>query len=279
MGEVIGQAAEVAQVGDPVFAAGDQLDRDMDMRQPLRTLGCSKHVSEGLRVRSPAVLDTIATDGARQTGPQDPGDARRCPAVLAHPSAHRLGPGAVGGDLAFEPAEPGDALSGGGLVGIERRAEGDDAGDEAGVPVGEGKCDEAAEGVSAHDERAGDTELIEDSAERTHMVVWRVAHGWAGRGAETEEIRHDEASGVTEGVVGGAPVCVGAAQAVEQQHPGGAMADRAGMERAVVRGARARRPRDEAPGGPGPDRLCGCRGSGYRRAGQHLAAQPGMHDA
>ncbi len=66
------------------------------------------------------------------------------------------------------------------------------------------------------------------------MVVSVVAHVGSGRGAESEEIRHDQTAGSGDMVVRLTPVRVRPAEAVEQQNPTGVCAENPRVESAVL---------------------------------------------
>lgn len=85
--------------------------------------------------------------------------------MTAHPPTRDLRPRAVGGELAFEPAESGHILAGGLLVRIRRRAERNNTRDEIGATRGERQCHQTADGMCAADNGTDDAEFVEGGDE------------------------------------------------------------------------------------------------------------------
>ena len=46
--QLFGQLAEIGEVCDGIFGSGDELDRDVDVREPSAALGRSEHLPKGL---------------------------------------------------------------------------------------------------------------------------------------------------------------------------------------------------------------------------------------
>ncbi len=177
----LGEVVEERAVGHAVVGAGDEVHRDGDVREPGRCVARQKEVVQGALVGGPGVADAVAGDGDWEVGTEELGQAGGHLGMgAARPGAEAPRDRRVEGEQAGEQPEVREPLAGRVGVGVEGRAEADDAGYEVGMTGCQPKSDEASGGVGDHQCRGVDAELAEGAANGVGVVVGPVVDGGSG---------------------------------------------------------------------------------------------------